>query len=102
MLHKPGIIALMVEPVTEVSWVKSPPLCRRISTGFTVLYGAGMETNGIDQDSRACRALVRAALRAAVERSSGPFVSAAFFAAAERDAAERLRAAALACCDSAL
>jgi hypothetical protein len=46
-------------------------------------------------------ARVRAALRAAAERSFAPLVRAAFFAAAERSPAERLRAALRACFDSA-
>src|SRR5690242_18962412 len=47
------------------------------------------------------RARVRAALRAAAERSDAPLVRAAFFAAAERSAALRRRAADRACFASA-
>ena len=51
--------------------------------------------------SRLCRALVRAALRAAAERPAAPFVFAALRDADERSAAERRRAAEEACRDNA-
>src|SRR5215472_16853850 len=95
-----------VRPQWPKTWnAYEPPLIEELCTCKTRprsggFHGAAQQrgaTQALDYDDPArylrCRALVRAALRAAAERPAAPFVRIALRAAAERAAAERCAAA---------
>src|SRR5262245_15581155 len=75
-------------------------MSRTTSATRRLSQAGGSETGWVFAPDVYAAARVRAAFRAAADRSAGPLVRAAFFAAADRWAAVRRRAADRACFDS--